>query len=113
MLVIILTYMKKLLLFIIIYTHVHENNNALSKSLQLFNKINVLQKNAPEELLAQKKEHGVETIHKVLDMRGPQVRVLTNLENLNAEMKAINDKTPMLELEHNVKLILDKVEVDV
>ena len=94
-LVIILTYIKPLLLFIIIYTYIHENTNALSKSLQLFNKINVLQENALEELLAQKKEHGVEIVHKVLDMRGLQVRVLTNLENLNVEMKAIKDQTPM------------------
>ena len=84
--------MKTLLLFIIIYTYIHENNNALSKSLKLFNKINVLQENAPEELLPQKQEHGVEKVQKVFDMRGPQVRVLTNLENLNAEMKAIDDK---------------------
>ena len=28
-------------------------------------------------------------------------------------MKAINDQTPMLELQHIVKLILDKVEVDI
>ena len=41
------------------------------------------------------------------------MRVLTNLENLNAEMKAINDQTPMPNLQHTVKLILDKVEVDI
>ena len=79
----------------------------------MFNKINVLQENASEELLAQKQEHGVETVQKVLDMRGLQVRVLTNLENLNAKMKAIDDQTPMLELQHIVKLILDKVEEDI
>jgi len=45
-------------------------------------------------------------------MRGPQVRVLTNLESLNAEMKAINDQTPMLELQHIVMLILDKVKAN-
>jgi hypothetical protein len=113
MLVIILTYMKTLLLFIIIYTYIHEKNNALSKSLQLFNKINVLQENALEELLGWKQEHGVEIVQKVLDMRGLQVRVLTNLEKLNAKMKVIDDQTPMPELQHNVKFILDKVEVDI
>ena len=46
-------------------------------------------------------------------MRGPQVRVLINLENLNAEIKSIDDQTPLLELQQNVKLILDKVEVDI
>ena len=46
-------------------------------------------------------------------MRGLQVRVLINLENLNVEMKVIDDQTPMPELQHTVKLILDKVEEDI
>ena len=67
----------------------------MSKSLQLFNKINVLQEISSEELLAQKQEHCIETIEKVIDIRGPQVSVLTNLENLNTKMKSIDDQTPM------------------
>lgn len=90
-----------------------ENKNAFSKSLQLFNTIYVLQENAPRELLAQKQEHGVEIVQKVLDMRGLQVRVLTNLEKLNTKMKAIKDQTSMPELQHNVKLTLDMVQVDI
>ena len=47
-----------------------ENKNAFSKSLQLFNKINVLQENALEELLAQKKEHGVDIRYTLLPPYG-------------------------------------------
>ena len=49
----------------------------------------------------------------MLDMRALQVKALTNLENLNAEMKAIIDQTHMPELQHTLKLILDKVEANI
>ncbi|CAD5176132.1 unnamed protein product [Musa acuminata subsp. malaccensis] len=66
-----------------------------------------------DELLAKKQEEGIEVVQKVLDMRGPQVKVLTSLENLNMEDEMKQNDLPMPELQYNVRLIVDSTEADI
>ena len=44
----------------------------------------------------------------ILDMRGPQARLITDMEDLNAaKEEAEADATPMPELQHNLRVMVD------
>ncbi|TKY47492.1 Septin and tuftelin-interacting protein 1-like 1 [Spatholobus suberectus] len=66
-----------------------------------------------EELLASKQEQELEVVQKVYDMRGPSVRLLSNLSDLNGVQKAKENDVPMPELQHNVVLIVRLAEADI
>lgn len=50
----------------------------------------------------------------ILDMRGPQARLVTDMGDLNSEAQlAALDSTPMPELQHNLRLLVDLARSDI
>ncbi|XP_062018577.1 septin and tuftelin-interacting protein 1 homolog 1-like [Rosa rugosa] len=69
-----------------------------------------------EEFIAKKQEESDSSlfVHNVIDMRGPQVRVLSNLDDLNEREEDTEDEGAFMpELQHNLKLLVDLAELDI
>lgn len=67
-----------------------------------------------QQLLEERISEGKgEVTQTIIDMRGAQVRVLTSLDKMNEDTGAPLDDTPMPELQHNIRLIVDLVEADI
>ncbi|KAK3280272.1 hypothetical protein CYMTET_11885 [Cymbomonas tetramitiformis] len=67
------------------------------------------------ELLAEQEDKAPAPQTTVIDMRGAQARVVTNMANLNAleEEESKEDPVPMPELQHNMRLIVDMSEAEI
>lgn len=57
---------------------------------------------------------GPQTVQPILDMRGPQARLITDMDAINqAVSEAEPDDLPMPELQHNLRLLVDLSAADI
>ncbi|OEL29739.1 Septin and tuftelin-interacting protein 1-like protein 1 [Dichanthelium oligosanthes] len=74
----------------------------------------VLTKNALVAMRAEEEQAGQYTVvQKVIDKRGPQERVLTDLRGLNDQQEMEANDVPMPELQYNARLLVDDAKADV
>ena len=67
-----------------------------------------------DELLADSAEKPASSAQPILDMRGPQARLVTDMDSLNADVQdAGGDATPMPELQHNLQLLVDLAAAEI
>lgn len=60
-----------------------------------------------DEILAAQEDQPAAVAQPILDMRGPQARLVTDMEALNAEASNDDETIPMPELQHNLRLLVD------
>eukprot|EP00803_Ostreobium_quekettii_P005141 evm.model.scf_54.2 EVM.evm.TU.scf_54.2 scf_54:5179-15799(+) len=66
------------------------------------------------ELLNEQADNAVVEATPIIDMRGPQARVVTNLEHLQVQdTEEGGEPTPLPELQHNLQLLVDMSEAEI
>jgi len=67
-----------------------------------------------DEILSDQSEKPASTAQPILDMRGPQAKLITDMEALNAvSEEAEGQNVPMPELQHNLRLLVDLAAADI
>ncbi|CAO2166611.1 unnamed protein product [Urochloa humidicola] len=69
-------------------------------------------KNALPAMRTEDEEQAAAVVQKVIDRRGPQEHVLTDLKGLNDEQEAEASDVPMPELQYNARLLVDDARAD-
>ena len=70
-------------------------------------------KTADEVLAEQSEKSSAPISQPILDMRGPQARVITDMEELGSKAVDAEDDIPMPELQHNLRVMVDLAAAEI